>query len=155
MKILWVLLMVMGVAEVALAGAGHEHGHASVDAASGRPGKAAQTTRTVRISTLDSMRYDQSRMQVRAGETVRFIVHNPGKLPHEFALGSLEEQQEHAVMMAAHPDMQHHEANTLSLAPGETRELVWQFGKAGKLEIACHLPGHYEAGMKAEVIVGK
>jgi hypothetical protein len=32
--------------------------------------------------------------------------------------------------------------------------LIWQFGKAGVVELACHVPGHYPAGMVSEVQVG-
>jgi uncharacterized cupredoxin-like copper-binding protein len=49
----------------------------------------------------------------------------------------------------------HEEGNSVSLEPGVTKELIWQFGKAGAIEIACHLPGHYEAGMRARVNVKK
>jgi len=53
------------------------------------------------------------------------------------------------------PDMVHEDANTLTLEPGETKSLVWQFTEAGKLEVACHIPGHYEAGMRSRVVVGR
>ena len=37
--------------------------------------------------------------------------------------------------------------------PGKTSELVWQFTKAGTFDFACLQPGHYDAGMKGNVVV--
>jgi uncharacterized cupredoxin-like copper-binding protein len=37
--------------------------------------------------TLDSMSYDPAEIHVEAGETVRFVVSNPGTATHEFVLG--------------------------------------------------------------------
>jgi uncharacterized cupredoxin-like copper-binding protein len=33
------------------------------------------------------------------------------------------------------------------MEPGETKELIWKFGRAGNLEFACDIPGHAEQGM--------
>lgn len=133
--------------------AGHEHGNEM--SVAGQPGSLKKVSRTIKISTLDTMRYSKENIQARPGETVRFLVTNTGKIKHEFAIGTREEQLEHAEMMASMPDMKHEEGNAVTLEPGESRELIWQFGKAGAVEIACHLPGHYEAGMKARVSVKK
>ena len=132
---------------------GHKHSHEM--SAAGQPGNQEKISRTIKINALDTMRFNIKNIQVKSGETIRFVVTNTGKTNHEFAIGTREEQLEHAKMMASMPDMKHEEGNVLSLEPGETRELIWQFGKAGDVEIACHLPGHYDAGMKAEVIVKK
>ena len=132
---------------------GHEHSHEM--SAAGQPGNQERISRTIKINALDTMRFNKKIIQVKPGETIRFVVTNTGKIDHEFAIGTREEQVEHAKMMASMPDMKHVEGNVLSLKPGETRELIWQFGKAGAVEIACHLPGHYEAGMKATVNVQK
>jgi uncharacterized cupredoxin-like copper-binding protein len=131
--------------------AGHDHG--TEISAAGQVGSPEKVSRTIKITALDTMRYDKKSIQVKPGETVRFVVTNNGKIKHEFAIGTREEQREHAEMMASMPDMKHEEGNAISLEPGETKKLIWQFGKAGAVEIACHLPGHYEAGMKAKVNV--
>lgn len=130
------------------------HSHTAVSAA-GRPGNPKLAARTIRMDALDSMRYDKGEIHVKVGETVRFVLSNRGKIPHEFVLGTMEEQKEHAVMMADMPGMKHEDENSVPLAPGESKEWVWQFGKAGNIEIACHLPGHYQAGMKSAVTVMK
>lgn len=132
---------------------GHDHG--TETSAAGQVGSPDKVGRTIKITALDTMRYDKNSIRAKPGETIRFVVTNAGKIKHEFAIGTREEQQEHAEMMASMPDMKHEEGNAISLEPGETKELIWQFGKAGSVEIACHLPGHYEAGMKAKVSVKK
>ena len=141
----------------AWAGAGHGsgHDHDTAISAAGQVGSLKKVSRTIKINTLDTMRYSKENIQAKPGETVRFVVTNTGKIKHEFAIGTREEQVEHAKMMASMPGMEHDEGNAVTLAPGETKELIWQFGKAGAVEIACHLPGHYEAGMKTGVNVKK
>lgn len=125
-------------------------GHTS---AAGQPVPEGQPTRTVKVTALDSMRFEPQTLNVKAGETIRFIVTNAGKLPHEFVVGDRREQQEHAEIMKKMPDMWHEHGNALTLAPGETKTLTWQFAKAGTIELACHVPGHYEAGMVSKVMV--
>lgn len=121
--------------------------------AAGSPGKLSDVKRTIKVSALDNMRYDQNSINVRAGETIRFIVTNTGKLRHEFSIGDSEEQLKHAKMMKAMPNMKHKDPNTISLAAGETGEIIWKFSQSSDIEIACHVPGHYEAGMKADIRV--
>jgi uncharacterized cupredoxin-like copper-binding protein len=57
--------------------------------------------------------------------------------------------------MKKHPGMAHAEPNMLTLAPGKTGELVWQFTQAGTVDFACLQPGHFDAGMKGAVRVAK
>ena len=99
------------------------------------------------------MRYDPPEITVRPGETIRFEVKNDGKLRHEFTIGDATEQRAHSEMMKRDPDMVHNDPNTITVEPGVAKTLVWQFGEAGELEIGCHVPGHYEAGMLARVRV--
>lgn len=126
--------------------------HAHEDAA-GRPGDPAQVSQTIEVAMNDTMRFNPAEMQFKAGDTVRFVVRNDGKIRHEMVIGSVEELQEHAKMMRKMPDMQHAEANMISLAPGERGELVWQFDKAGAFDFACLVPGHMEAGMTGNIEV--
>lgn len=130
----------------------HDGAHGHDDSAAGRPGNARKISRTIKIGALD-IKYDKPEIKVRAGETIKFVLTNAGKLRHEFMIGDAEEQREHAQMMKQMPDMVHAEANMITVEPGETKSLVWQFTKTGTVEIACHIPGHYEAGMKSKVTV--
>jgi len=73
----------------------------------------------------------------------------------ELVLGSEKELKAHYDMMMKHPGMQHADPNVVTLAPGKSGEIVWQFTKAGKIDFACLQPGHYDAGMKGAVNVTK
>lgn len=127
----------------------HDHGAPPV----GKPGDPAQATRTVVVDMNDTMRFSPSTITVKQGEVVRFVVKNSGKLKHEMVIGSASELKAHAQMMAKFPEMEHAEANQVTLAPGMSGNLVWQFDSAGKVEFACLQPGHFEAGMKGIVVV--
>jgi Uncharacterized copper-binding protein len=43
----------------------------------------------------------------------------------------------------------------VTVDPGRTGEVIWRFTKAGKVDVGCLQPGHYDAGMKAVISVGK
>jgi uncharacterized cupredoxin-like copper-binding protein len=45
----------------------------------------------------------------------------------------------------------HNEPNSLLLEPGKSGEIIWKFPKHAKLEFACNVPGHYDAGMMGEI----
>ena len=142
----------------ALAAGNHAggHDHASGDeTAIGKPGVAAKVSRTVTIEMSDRMRYTPSQIQAKQGETVRFIVKNTGQVKHELSLGTERELLEHLEQMKKFPDMEHDEPGKVTLQPGKQGEIVWQFTKAGVVNFACLIPGHYEAGMKGQVQVRK
>lgn len=120
----------------------------------GQPGDGAQVTRTVDIVMDDTMRFTPDDIHVKAGDTVRFLIKNVGKLPHELVIGSVAEMRDHAAMMRKMPDVQHAEPNMISLNPDQAGELVWQFTHAGTVDFACLIAGHMEAGMVGKVMVG-
>ncbi len=115
----------------------------------GAPGQASAVTRTVKITTLDTMRFTPSRVDVGPGQTVRFVIRNAGRTTHEFVIGDRTEQRAHEAEMKAHPDMKMgHDPNGVAVPPGQTRTLIWRFPqRAATLEYACHEPGHFAAGM--------
>ena len=53
--------------------------------------------------------------------------------------------------MAKKDHMAHKHENSLLLEPKEKGEIIWKFSSSAKLEIACNVPGHYEAGMVAKI----
>ena len=101
----------------------------------------------------DTMRYSPASISVKQGETVKFIVKNSGKTKHELVLGTEKELKEHYELMKKNPEMEHADENMLTVQPGESGEIIWHFTKAGKIDFACLLPGHYDAGMKGTVRV--
>lgn len=132
---------------------GHSHSHA---AEIGVPGKVGKATRIVEVDMTDAMRFNPSSVAVKQGETIRFIVKNSGKLKHEFVLGTEKELKEHYEVMKKFPEMEHADPNMVTVAPGKTGEVVWQFTKSGTVDFACLQPGHYDAGMKGAVkVAGK
>ena len=131
------------------AGSGHSHANDSIGVA----GKAGKETRTVKVDMTDAMRFVPATVDVARGETVRFVVTNSGKLKHEFVLGTEKELKEHYEQMKKFPEMEHADPNMVTVAPGKTGEVIWQFTKAGKVHIGCLQPGHYDAGMKGAVSV--
>ena len=141
------------LATQALADAGHGGKFAF-----GSPGGESEVTRTVKVQAADTMRFDPPKLQIKQGETIKFVVTNSGRIRHEFALGDRATQRSHATRMKKAPHMRHEDdAATVSLNPGETKTLIWKFDKrpAAPIEIACHEPGHYEAGMKIAVTLSR
>jgi uncharacterized cupredoxin-like copper-binding protein len=127
-----------------------EAGHAS---ALGKPGDPKKASRTVEITMSDAMRFSPASVAVKRNETIRFVLKNEGQLKHEMVLGTIQELKAHAALMLRFPEMEHADPNQASVAPGKTGELVWQFTKAGSFDFACLQAGHYEAGMKGQVMV--
>jgi uncharacterized cupredoxin-like copper-binding protein len=127
-------------------------GHA---AALGKPGDPGKATRSIRVEMNDTMRFKPASIKVKRGETIRFIVRNTGKEKHEMVLGTIKELKEHAELMRKFPEMEHADPNQVSVEPGKTGELVWQFTKAGTFDFACLVPGHFEAGMVGKVRVSR
>lgn len=137
----------------------------------GHAAPAAEASRTVEL-VLGDMYFEPRNLQVKAGETVRFVLVNKGQLVHEFNLGNAamhaSHQQEMLKMQQSgmltptgmpHHDMghggemKHDDPNSVLVEPGKTAELTWTFAKAADLEFACNVPGHYQAGMVGKLII--
>ncbi len=139
------------LAMTAMASGTHAGGHD--DAAIGKPGVASRVSRTITMDMTDAMRFSVPRVKARQGETIRFVVRNSGKVKHEMVLGTEKELKEHDAVMKKNPEMEHADANMVTVAPGKTGEIIWQFTQAGTVDFACLQPGHYDAGMRGFVTV--
>jgi uncharacterized cupredoxin-like copper-binding protein len=155
-----VLALALAVAPAATLAHGdaHKSGKAAaaqptVETGFGRAGDPKKAVRTVRVDMSDKMRFTPDAIEVREGDTVRFVVKNSGKVMHEMVLGTMTELKEHAEMMKKHPGMEHDEPYMAHVGPGKTAEIVWQFTKAGEFHYGCLIPGHFEAGMIGRVKV--
>lgn len=139
----------------AWAGAGPAgHGHETFSA--GEPGDAKKPARVVPITMQEGdgkMLFFPSRVEVRKGEQVKFMIRNSGALEHEFVLATTAENLKHGELMKKNPGMEHDDPNAIRLAPNGTTSLVWKFTKAGTFEFACLIPGHRESGMVGTVVV--
>ncbi len=112
----------------------------------GHPGTAARVDRVIRI-TATEFKYAPAAISVRAGETVKFVVTNKGMLDHEFFLGTVSEQKEHEKEMATQPGQGMNNPNGVTVPKGKSASLIWTFTKPMTIQYACHVPGHYSAGM--------
>ena len=140
----------------------------------GEKGKIEDVTKVINVKMFDNY-YSPNIIKVKKGETVKFIVKNMGELVHEYNIATkdmhLKHQPEMMKMvvneilladridkekmkeMAKHDhSMAHKHSNSLLLEPNETGEIIWKFNSSAKLEVACNVPGHYEAGMVASII---
>ena len=135
---------------------------AAEQTAFGIAGDPAKATRTITIDMDDDMRYAPATIDVKQGETVRFVVANKGATAHELVLGTRRDIEKHAKAMksasasAGHAGHMHHMHATPSmvhLEAGKSDAIVWRFNRAGTFEYACLLPGHYESGMKGSITV--
>ena len=115
----------------------------------------AGDVRLVAVRMFDEMRFDPAAFDFFAGDTVRFEVTNEGALRHEFFVGDVAAQEEHAAEMRETDGsaMAHDEPNGLSVEPGGTETLEITFEEAGGLQVGCHEPGHLQAGMAAPITI--
>ena len=138
---------------------GEAHGGASAAAAKreqkpwGVAGDAAAATRRIVVRMGDDMRFTPAHIDVRLGETLHSELHNDGRVLHEFVLGTPQELQAHAALMARFPDMEHDEPYMAHVRPGQRGTIVWTFNRAGEFSFACLIAGHYSAGMVGRVSV--
>ncbi len=123
-----------------------------------------QEIRTVNIEIQRSS-FDRKIISVTAGETIRFVIRNRGDRPHDFTLGTPQVQKARRVLLLrgtieaqllgdATPQASWPDAPTaVVVAPGETKEILWQFNRSRDVEFGCNIPSHYEPGMKGRVSI--
>jgi len=131
-------------------GHAEDGGHAQ---AVGKPGDPNKVSRAIQVIMSDDMKFTPANINVKRGETIKFVVRNVGQIKHEMVIGSMKELKQHAELMRKMAGMEHAEPNMVTLDPGKTGELIWQFAKAGTFDFACLQPGHFEAGMMGTVSV--
>jgi len=144
----------------------------------GQPAASAKATRSVEV-VMGDMSFTPKVIDIKAGETIRFVLVNKGQLLHEFNLGDAamhaKHQQEMLQMQQSgmltptgmkemdhgsmagmdHGTMKHDDPNSVLVEPGKTADLTWTFTKATSLEFACNIPGHYQAGMVGKLTVSQ
>ncbi|HSM70136.1 MAG TPA: cupredoxin domain-containing protein [Anaerolineales bacterium] len=106
--------------------------------------------------TLTDFGFEASRYEFEAGQTYTFIITNEGAIPHEFVIAEpITEDAHHE-----EGEMEHEglvvEVEEDELPQGATVRVEVTFPSPAPdepLEFACHIEGHYEAGMKAPITV--
>ena len=116
---------------------------------------AKSAKRTIAIEMSDAMRFTPSTVNVKQGETVRFVVTNKGQVLHEMVIGDKKTLDEHAALMVKFPNMEHDEPYMAHVPAGKKETLVWTFNRAGDFDFACLVAGHYQAGMVGKITVAK
>ena len=64
----------------------------------GSPGDPAKVSRTIEITMVEN-RFKPSEINVKQGETIKFVLKNAGKKKHEMMIGTPEDIDEHGKMM--------------------------------------------------------
>ena len=118
--------------------------------------------------------YYPSSFKIKTGETIKFEVENVGKLVHEFNIANQKMHIEHQLemekmveneillsdlidkdkmkkMAKMDKSMGHSHSNSVLLEPKQKGDIIWKFDNAVNIEVACNVPGHYQAGMIAKV----
>ncbi|MCV0397196.1 MAG: cupredoxin domain-containing protein [Rhizobiaceae bacterium] len=152
------LAALLALTGVASAAGTHSGGHGEAGMMTiGKPGKAADATRTVTITMMErddgGMVFEPASLAISEGETLRLKFVNKGELDHEFVMDVHEGIMGHKKLMERFPEMEHDDPNSIRLAPGATGEIVWTFTRAGDFGFACLIPGHYDSGMKGDIRV--
>jgi len=139
----------------------------------GSAGNAKDVTRIIKVIMHDN-RYEPNLFKIKAGETIKFEIENAGDLVHEFNIANkmmhlkhqpeMEKMVENEILLADSIDkkkmeqmskidktMAHSHNNSILLEPKQKGNIIWKFDNAVNIEIACNVPGHYQAGMIAKV----
>jgi uncharacterized cupredoxin-like copper-binding protein len=128
--------------------------HAPEGNLAGEPGEDRYVSRIITVTADDTMRFFHEPLNVKKGETIKFVVTNKGSMTHEFAIGTKDDQIKHGQMMMNNAGMHHGPGgNSITLKPSESMEITWKFGHTGQVEAACNIPGHYQAGMYSTIDV--
>jgi len=139
----------------------------------GSKGNVNDISRVIKVIMYDNY-YEPSSFQINAGETIKFEVENAGELVHEFNIANkmmhmkhqpeMEKMVENEILFADSIDkdkmkkmakmdksMGHSHSNSVLLEPKQKGDIIWKFDNAVNIEVACNVPGHYQAGMIAKV----
>ena len=139
----------------------------------GSKGNENDISRVIKVIMYDNY-YEPSSFQINAGETIKFEIENAGELVHEFNIANkmmhikhqpeMEKMVDNEILFADSIDknkmkkmakidksMGHSHSNSVLLEPKQKGNIIWRFDNAVNIEVACNVPGHYQAGMIAKV----
>ena len=115
----------------------------AVSACGGTSASSAKKPVEVQV-TLTEFKIDSSVTDFTLGTPYHFVITNKGSVAHDWM-----------IIPQGEPDVSKALIKVLDtdLQPGKTVTRDFTFTQAGNLEFACHVAGHYEAGMHAPVTV--
>jgi uncharacterized cupredoxin-like copper-binding protein len=113
--------------------------------------------------------YSCSLPTMEQGVTLALQFTNVGIVEHEAVIGDLQEQHDvelQMIEMAAMVEMglmdaAHdvggggHSVPSITVPAGETQTMIVELDDPGRLMVGCHVPGHWDAGMRADFTVAR
>ncbi len=114
-----------------------------VSCAGSASGATANSPSQVQV-TLTEFKFDSSLTTFAVNTPYHFVIKNAGTTAHEWMIMPRGETDVSKALVKVGQDQ---------LTPGATVTEDFTFTKPGDYEVACHMPGHYEAGMKLDITV--
>jgi uncharacterized cupredoxin-like copper-binding protein len=131
------------------AGAGVATAGYAVDASGSERDVLGPGVVTVEVG-IDNSRFDLGNLRVQQGTLVQFVVQNDDPIDHELVVGDREVHRRHA----GGTERRHPPVPGEVTVPAQSRAVTtYTFDEVGPVEFACHLPAHYEYGMRGVVTV--
>lgn len=137
----------------------HEEGNHEEEGGHNEEMPPAEGEPTVEIDVvLTDFAFEPEEFTIHAGQTVRFHLVNEGAIEHEFRLSNDHRIEEHiASGHEGHGDEGHHADDAdvvVLLAAGESRtvDVTFPVDTGTYSQVACLIPGHYEAGMFGQLM---
>ncbi|MBI2941280.1 MAG: hypothetical protein HYY04_12670 [Chloroflexi bacterium] len=146
-------------------------------AAAGDEATSGKTPSELRVVGTD-FRFEPATFQLTAGQPVRLVFRNDGKVPHDLVIAGMgadmheemghQEADSHGAKEAKADDHQadeadhhadeadHHASEAkvhINADPGKTEMVVFTPTSSGSYQVVCTFPGHKEAGMVGKVTV--
>jgi hypothetical protein len=108
---------------------------------------SAQTEELVQVEvTLTEFAIELSQTDIPANTPVQFVVTNQGQVEHQFVLEPVDAQDQ--------PLTSNGEVTKIDgIGAGETVTATWTISEPGQYQVACHIPGHDDAGMTTQINV--
>ena len=139
----------------------------------GEKGDPVEVSKVIIVKMYDNY-YEPNKFEIKKNQTIKFIVYNYGELVHEFNIATkamhlkhqteMMKMVENEILLVNRIDkkkmkelakkdhsMSHSHSNSVLLEPNQSGEIIWKFNTNTDIEIACNVPGHYEAGMIAKI----
>jgi uncharacterized cupredoxin-like copper-binding protein len=100
--------------------------------------------------TVHHSRFQPAELRVDKGTTVTFVVRNTDPIAHELIVGDKKVQDLHERGTEAH-----HGAvpGEVSVPGGAVASTTYAFSESGTVLLGCHVPGHWDYGMRGTVEV--
>ncbi|HEY8523627.1 MAG TPA: plastocyanin/azurin family copper-binding protein [Acidimicrobiales bacterium] len=99
---------------------------------------------------VEHSRFVPDELRVVAGTEVRFVLANGDPINHELIVGPPDVHARHeSGTHARHGPV----PGEVSVGPNDEAATTYRFDEPGTVEFACHLPGHYDYGMRGTVEV--